>query len=151
MGGKKDKNGHYGKKHSIQTRQRISAVKRLQSRKKWIEEKHTCENCGIVMIVKYGRSGRFCCEKCRKEHSARLQSEKTKGVKKPDGFGERLSKSLTGKKFSDEHCRKISENAKKRMSDPTKNPMYGKKHSEETRQKISDAITEWHKSKKETL
>lgn len=140
-----EKNGHYGKKHSIKTRERISAVKRQKSRQKWIDEKHICENCGIIMTVRYNRSGRFCSEKCMLEHKSKMQSAKTKGVAKPEGFGEKVSKSLIGKKFSEEHCKKISENAKNRMSDPTNNPMYGKKHSDETRQKISNSIREWHK------
>lgn len=42
-----------------------------------------------------------------------------------------------GKHLSEETKRKLSESAKKRLSDPTKNGMYGKKHSEETRRKIA--------------
>lgn len=41
---------------------------------------------------------------------------------------------------SNEWKEKISANAKKRMADPTKNPMYGKTHSKETREKISKLL-----------
>jgi len=39
-------------------------------------------------------------------------------------------------KFTEEHRRNISIAAKKRMSNPENNPMYRKKHSEETKKKI---------------
>lgn len=43
-----------------------------------------------------------------------------------------------GKHLSEETKRKISEKAKKRLSNPENNGMYGKHHSEETRKKISE-------------
>lgn len=46
----------------------------------------------------------------------------------------KISDRLTGRQFSEEHKRKISEQAKKRTGE--KNPFYGKRHSEETRNKI---------------
>jgi len=42
-----------------------------------------------------------------------------------------------GRRFSEEHKEKISSNAKERYKTPENNPMYGKKHSRETRKKIS--------------
>jgi G:T-mismatch repair DNA endonuclease (very short patch repair protein) len=39
---------------------------------------------------------------------------------------------------SEAHSRKISEAAKKRLSDPTQHPMYGKKHSDESLRLISN-------------
>lgn len=41
---------------------------------RWVEEKHTCERCGKVMLNKYA-SGRFCCSECVHK---RKQSEVTK-------------------------------------------------------------------------
>lgn len=43
-----------------------------------------------------------------------------------------------GKKLSDETKHKLSEKAKKRLSNPINNGMYGKKHSEETKAKIAE-------------
>ena len=50
------------------------------------------------------------------------------------------NKGLKGaQKHSRETRAKISETAKKRLRDPTKHPMFGKKHSAESRIKMSDA------------
>ncbi len=43
-----------------------------------------------------------------------------------------------GKTLSEETKRKLSDKAKKRLSDPRNNPMYGKKQSEEARRKIAE-------------
>jgi G:T-mismatch repair DNA endonuclease (very short patch repair protein) len=51
-----------------------------------------------------------------------------------------LSKMRKGKTMptrTEEHCRKISEAAKKRLSNPNNHPWIGRKHTEETKQKIS--------------
>ena len=40
--------------------------------------------------------------------------------------------------LSEEACKKISEKAKERYKDKTKNPMYGRKHSDETKKKMRD-------------
>lgn len=42
-----------------------------------------------------------------------------------------------GKHLSEETRKKLSDRAKRRLSDPTKNGMYGKKHSEETKKKMA--------------
>ena len=43
-----------------------------------------------------------------------------------------------GKTLSEDTKRKLSDKAKKRLSDPRNNPMYGKKQSEEARRKIAE-------------
>lgn len=43
-----------------------------------------------------------------------------------------------GKPLSEETKRKLSDKAKKRLSDPRNNPMYGKKQSEEAKRKIAE-------------
>lgn len=44
-----------------------------------------------------------------------------------------------GQKLSEEHKAKISESVKQRFSNKENHPMHGKKHSPETRQKMSKA------------
>ena len=136
------KNGHYGMKHSEETKKHISDIKKVQSaiRKKaklddWISEKHLCEVCGKIMTKKYG-SGRFCSKAC----SYKSISIKNKAIPHTKEWNKKVSNALTGKEFSKEHCAKISEVAKTRLKDSTKNPMYGKHHSEETRIKISESL-----------
>ena len=51
---------------------------------------------------------------------------------------EQHSKAMKGKKFSEEHKKKMSE-AMKGKQVGENNPMYGKRHSEETRNKLSEA------------
>ena len=63
------------------------------------------------------------------------------------------SNSFKGKHHTAESKKKLSEKAKERLSDPTKNGMYGKTHSEETREKISKSKlgqTSWMKGKHHT-
>lgn len=50
---------------------------------------------------------------------------------------DKISTSLKGRKLSDEHRRKISENAKLRVGE--KNPFFGRTHSDATRKRISEA------------
>lgn len=55
---------------------------------------------------------------------------------------------VVGTVMSDETKNKISAKAKQRLSDQTKHPMYGRRQSEETRRKISEAKkgkTPWNK------
>ena len=47
---------------------------------------------------------------------------------------------LRGREFSEETRKKMSISAKRRMSNPLNNPMFGKHHSEETKDKIRDKI-----------
>lgn len=55
---------------------------------------------------------------------------------------ERLSKSLSGRIRSDEHCRKISES-----HSGSNNPMYGRKHTEEWKREQSKRMSEQRKGK----
>ena len=97
-----------------------------------------------------------------KAETSRKRSEawENKSPEKMAEIGRKISQSISGekhpfygKKFSDEHKRKISEakigvkfseEHKQKMSIANKgenNPFYGKKHSEESKQKISDYQT----------
>lgn len=49
------------------------------------------------------------------------------------------NKNCLGRVVSEETKRKISEKAKLRLKDPTKNPMFGKLQSKETKEKISNS------------
>jgi len=56
-------------------------IRKQQQLQQWIDEKHTCEHCGKVMIEKYG-SGRFCCQSCAnsKKHSEETKQKISTGV-----------------------------------------------------------------------
>ena len=130
-----EKNGHYGKCHSNETKERISKIKRekgaeiRQARlQQWISEQPICEVCKKIMTVKYG-SGRFCSTECKNAYMSIIQKSKPHAAE----HNKKVSEALKGKKFSTEHKAKISELAKNRMSTPENNPMYGKHHSDETK------------------
>ena len=53
---------------------------------------------------------------------------------------------LKGKKFSESHKIKLSENAKNRFKDKINHPMYGKKHTDETKIKIASKKIGQHHS-----
>lgn len=135
-----ERNGHYGKRHSTATKKHISDVKKRQGqikkekrKKEWIKEKHRCEICNRWMKEKYG-SGRFCSKECCNKYI----SLRNKQIVHDEIWNKKVSKSAKGKKFSMEHRKKISDNAKKRMSNPENNPMYGRHHSEETKKHWSE-------------
>jgi group I intron endonuclease len=87
-----------------------------------------------------------------------LKSEKKKGLHSSEEYREKMSKALKGRTFTDEQRKKISESLKgkkkteehiKNLSDSLKNsekikgeknPFYGMKHSEETKDKIRKSI-----------
>ncbi len=62
--------------------------------------------------------------------------QKSCGCKK----NELISISNTGKKRTEEQNKRISELAKERLKNPENHPMYGKKHTEETKQKIKNSL-----------
>lgn len=53
-------------------------------------------------------------------------------------FSKAISEEMKGRKFSDETLKKMKDTAKERFIIPENNPMYGKKHSEESKNKISE-------------
>ncbi len=55
--------------------------------------------------------------------------------------GQLLSLANTGKKRTEEQNKKNSELAKERLKNPENHPMYGKKQTQETRQKIKTSLT----------
>ena len=137
-----EKNPHYGKKHSKETIDRIKESKRIANQRKmelkrqqWIDEQHRCEFCGVVMLEKFG-SGRFCSIECSRKHCGVMN----KSVVHTAEWNSKVSSSLTGRKLTEEHAEKISIAASERLSDPQKNPMYGKTHSAETKEKISNKL-----------
>lgn len=58
------------------------------------------------------------------------------GRKKPEGFGDKVRKRMLGYKPTSETVSKLSEYGKTRIGD--KNPFFGKKHSEKTKQILSE-------------
>ena len=86
------------------------------------------KKCGNTLHVRYAGKNSW--------NYGKKLSSKTK---------EKLSKIKTGslgpnigKRFTDDTKRKMSESAKRRMSDPKNNPMYGRRHSEEARIKMKE-------------
>lgn len=139
---KGERNGHYGHKHSPEKRKQIREKKQLQGKilreknlQKWIDERHCCEICGKLMTIKYG-SGRFCSKEC----ANRSISIKNKAINHTDEWSTKIRNSSKGKVFSSEHRQKISESTKERFSVPENNPMYGKHHSEATKDLISKKL-----------
>ena len=82
-------------------------------------------------------------EHIQKLHEGRMKKyEETgtygyKGYMHTEEYKNKISKALTGIKRSEETKKKLSEIAKKRIGN--KNPMYGKKQTKETREKIGNA------------
>lgn len=140
------RNGNYGNYHSSLSKQIISLKAKIRAKENhikklqlWLDGNFKCEYCGKIMYEQYA-SGRFCNRICQSSY----QSKITKGRKKPSDFGMKVSKSLKNKPKSEQTKKKISENAKRRMKDPKNNPMYGRKHSKETKLKISKIIKSLH-------
>lgn len=52
-------------------------------------------------------------------------------------FSKTIREAMKGRQFTDKTIQRMKESAKERFSIPENNPMYGKKHSEETKNKIS--------------
>ena len=68
----------------------------------------------------------------QKEIYSKLSKNRV-GVKRPDWVCENISKKLTGRKFSEEHRKHLSESLSIAMLGD-KNPFYGKHHSDKTKQ-----------------
>lgn len=74
-----------------------------------------------------------------KRQRSEALSQLYKGKKKPDGFGDKVRKRLKGIPLSEEHRRKVSLNHHNVAG--KNNPRFGIKFSEETRARISIAMT----------
>lgn len=80
-------------------------------------------------------------ENMRNAQLGKKQSEETK---------RKRSASMRGKVMpprSEEHRRRISEAAKERFKDSTKHPLFGRKYTEEDRQKMRDALLKYNQNK----
>ena len=73
------------------------------------------------------------------EETKKKISEANKGKHHSEKTKEKLRITNTGRHPTEETRKTMSEKAKERLKDPTKNPMYGKHHSKETKIKISKA------------
>jgi len=113
----------YGKTHSEETKQKMS-------------ENRSGKNHPL-----YGKS--------HSEEAKRKMSESTAGENHPlygeslpEETKEKISKANRGKKFSEEHKKKLSEamTGQDGLSGRD-NPMYGKTHSDETKKKISEKLS----------
>jgi hypothetical protein len=117
----------YGKKHSKETKKKMSEWHTGRTRSK--ETKKKMSEC------QKGEKGYWYGKKFTEEHKRKI-SEGNKGRILSEENKQKLLEANLGKKLTEEHKRKISEsNKEKRIGE--KNPFYGKIHSEETKRKLS--------------
>lgn len=134
-------------------KQEQAKIRKQQKLQQWLDEKHTCENCGKVMTEYYG-SGRFCSAKCargfstknNREEISRKVSESLKGNVVPWNKGLTYENDkLKGLQWTDEQKTKQSNKMKEIMSNPEvrlniSNKLKGRTLSEESRKKISEKV-----------
>ena len=132
-------------------KQEQAKIRKQQKLQQWLDEKHSCENCGKVMTEFYG-SGRFCSAKCARGFSTKNNREE---------ISRKVGDKLRGTHLSEEHKLKISEAnkeswtperrqmqsiiSKNTMSNPEvrlniSNKLKGRTLSEESRKKISEKV-----------
>lgn len=138
-----EKHPNYGKHHSEETKRKIAEGNKGKIVSEETRKKMSEINKGRTYSEEYKQRMSEICK-------GRVVSEETK---------ERISEALKGREFSEEHKAKLSEVAKERWEDEEyrrahsgenhpmfgcgdKNPMFGKKHTEEARKKMSDAAKE---------
>lgn len=83
-------------KKSGATQRASSETYKAEKLFKWIEEKHTCERCGVVMTEKFG-SGRFCSVGCAnsRKHSDATRDKIRNTVKSHFEYVEYKGKTVT--------------------------------------------------------
>jgi hypothetical protein len=150
----------YGIKHTEETKRKMSEAKRKQSEetKKKISEAHNGKKLSeeTKQKLREVNTGKKLSEETKRKigEASKNMSEETKrkiseicsGKKRSEETRRKMSESKTGKKLSEEHRKKLSE-ARKNMSEETKRKIgeaskgrwTGRKHSEETKQKIRDS------------
>lgn len=116
-----NRTSHLGKKHSQETKAKMSQIQKQISIKRkrnnlntWIAEQHRCRYCGALMLTKYG-SGKFCSANCVNKY---------------------LSEINTGRKLSLETIEKLRES-----HIGQKGYWVGKNRSDETKSKISKSLS----------
>lgn len=147
-------NPFWGKQHSEEICKKLSEAKKGENHPNWgkqlsdetkkkISEANKGENHPM-----YGRTGEDSpwWGKHHSEESKKKMSEAAKGRTPSEETRRKLSESLKGKNFKDsmtpeafEEWRRNNSESKKGKMCGEKNPMYGKKHSAETKKKMSDA------------
>ena len=131
-----------GLRHSEETKRKMSEAKRKQSEetKKKISEAHNGKKLSEETKRKIGEAS-----KNMSEETKRKISEICSGKKRSEETKRKISEAHTGRKLTEEHRNKLSE-AKKNISEQTRRKIgeaskgrwLGRKHSEETKQKIRD-------------
>jgi len=135
-----EENSEFGGPKSEQSRLKISTANRNRIWKNESRKKLSILNKGKNNKM-YGTIGPNRGKKLSNE--TRLKISKSKiGTKLSEETKEKLSKINTGKKLSTETINKLKE----KLSGKS-NPMYGKKHNEETRKKISESAKLRHLNK----
>lgn len=111
---------------------------------------HPCLYCGVLTTNR-----KYCSQKCCLTHRNKTNHPK-KGKHLSDEVKKNISEALKGKEFTEEHKKHISEGSKgKVLSDEHKkkigesvsgknNGMYGKKHTQESKDKMSATSKEYY-------
>ena len=148
-----------GLRHSEETKRKMSEAKRKQSEetKKKISEAHNGKKLSeeTKQKLREVNTGKKLSEETKRKigEASKKMSEETKrkiseicsGKKRSEETKRKISEAHTGRKLTEEHRNKLSE-AKKNISEQTRRKIgeaskgrwLGRKHSEETKQKIRD-------------
>lgn len=61
----------------------------------WAKSQKICENCGIIMLTKYG-TGRFCCRSCanKRSHSSETKNKISKSLSNDRNFSHKRAKEI---------------------------------------------------------
>jgi len=112
-----------------------------------------CKECKINEVKKCYRNNKLIYYKTCSICSGKKASKKLKGRIFSDNHKNKISKALTGRKLSKEHIEKLKAHNKRKANNLNiynpfryrnnageNNSMYGKKHTEETKKKISNSL-----------
>lgn len=145
----------YLKEHTAEAKKKIADLQRGRTASPEAREKMSRSRTGkkrsaeAIAKTAEAHRGRKRPKETGEKISARLRGKKAsdeakakmsnvrKGKPRPEGFAEKVSKALKGRPFSEDHKQKLRGPRPWIAGDA--NPFAGKKHSEETRQKMKEA------------
>ena len=128
------------KRHITSQHENITVDQYLKKYWSTLPSHQPCEVCGENIVYKYKTCSKECRHKLEHGH---------KGKPKPEGFmseehKSKLSKSKIGKEVSKETSEKISKNSKGKSRNKGKQPMLGKKQSENQKQAVKNRWVKYY-------